>query len=55
MDERLGTMGTEHAEHRTIDIRKRQQVRVNYRLPWACTSPFAPIRTTEMVRRQQRT
>lgn len=54
MDECLGQIGIEHAEHRTraIEIGERLEVLKDYPTPPNCTSPFAPIWITEMVRRQ---
>jgi hypothetical protein len=45
----------EHAGHRAraIDIGERLEVLKNYPTPPNCTSPFAPVWITEMVRRQQ--
>lgn len=44
----------ERAEHRarTIDIGERLEVLKDYPTPPNCTSPFAPVWITEMVRRQ---
>lgn len=54
MNHCLAQIGIEHAEHRTraIDIGERLQVLKDYPTPPGCTSPFAPIWITEMVRRQ---
>ena len=54
MNHCLAQIGIEHAEHRAraIDIGERLQVLVDYPTPPNCTSPFAPIWITEMVRRQ---
>lgn len=50
----LAQIGIEHAEHRAraIDIGERLQVLKDYPTPPNCTSPFAPIWITEIVRRQ---
>lgn len=55
MNECLGNIGIEHAEHRAraIDIGQRLEVLKDYPTPPNCTSPFAPIWITEMVRRRQ--
>jgi hypothetical protein len=47
-------LGIEHAEHRAraIDIGERLEVLKDYPTPPICTSPFAPIWITEMVRQQ---
>jgi 3-methyladenine DNA glycosylase AlkD len=57
MNHCLAQIGIEHAEHRTraIDIGERLEVLKDYPTPPNCTSPFAPIWITEMVRRQQGT
>jgi len=54
MNHCLAQIGIEHAEHRAraIDIGKRLEVLKDYPTPPNCTSPFAPIWITEMVRRQ---
>lgn len=54
MNHCLAQIGIEHAEHRAraIDIGERLQVLEDYPTPPNCTSPFAPIWITEMVRRQ---
>jgi 3-methyladenine DNA glycosylase AlkD len=54
MNHCLAQIGIEHAEHRTraIDIGTRLEVLKDYPTPPNCTSPFAPIWITEMVRRQ---
>jgi 3-methyladenine DNA glycosylase AlkD len=51
----LAQIGIEHAEHRAraIDIGERLRVLEDYPTPPNCTSPFAPIWITEMVRRRQ--
>ena len=55
MNHCLAQIGIEHAEHRTraVDIGERLEVLKDYPTPPNCTSPFAPIWITEMVRRQQ--
>jgi 3-methyladenine DNA glycosylase AlkD len=55
MNHCLAQMGIEHAEHRAraIDIGERLEVLKDYPTPPNCTSPFAPIWITEMVRRQR--
>ncbi|MDE1673409.1 MULTISPECIES: DNA alkylation repair protein [Nocardia] len=54
MNHCLAQIGIEHAEHRAraIDIGERLKVLEHYPTPPNCTSPFAPIWITEMVRRQ---
>lgn len=54
MNHCLAQIGIEHANHRTraIDIGERLQVLKDYPTSPGCTSPFAPIWITEMVRRQ---
>lgn len=54
MNECLAQIGIEHAEHRVraIDIGERLEVLKDYPTPPNCTSPFAPIWISEMVRRQ---
>lgn len=54
MNHCLAQIGIEHAEHRTraIDIGERLEVLKDYPTPPGCTSPFAPIWITEIVRRQ---
>ena len=54
MNHCLAQIGIEHAEHRAraIDIGKRLEVLKDYPTSPGCTSPFAPIWITEMVRRQ---
>ncbi|MER5227367.1 DNA alkylation repair protein [Streptomyces flaveus] len=54
MNHCLAQIGIEHAEHRTraIDIGERLAVLKDYPTSPGCTSPFAPIWITEMVRRQ---
>lgn len=55
MNHCLAQIGIEHAQHRTraIGIGERLGVLKDYPTPPGCTSPFAPIWITEMVRRQQ--
>ncbi|WP_442545665.1 DNA alkylation repair protein [Arthrobacter sp. KN11-1C] len=54
MNQCLAQIGIEHAEHRAraIDIGERLGVLRDYPTPPNCTSPFAPIWISEMVRRQ---
>ena len=54
MNHCLAQIGIDHAGHRAraIDIGERLQVLKDYPTPPNCTSPFAPIWITEMVRRQ---
>lgn len=55
MNHCLAQIGIEHAEHRAraIGIGERLEVLKDYPTPPGCTSPFAPVWITEMVRRQQ--
>jgi 3-methyladenine DNA glycosylase AlkD len=55
MNHCLAQIGIEHADHRAraIDIGERLRVLEDYPTPPNCTSPFAPVWITEMVRRQQ--
>jgi 3-methyladenine DNA glycosylase AlkD len=55
MNHCLAQIGIEHAEHRAraIDIGERLEVLKDHPTPPNCTSPFAPIWITEMVRRRQ--
>ncbi|MFH8569217.1 DNA alkylation repair protein [Streptomyces sp. NPDC017993] len=57
MNHCLAQIGIEHAEHRTraLDIGERLEVLKDYPTSPGCTSPFAPIWITEMVRRQHDT
>ena len=57
MNHCLAQIGIEHPEYRVraIDIGERLQVLRDYPTPPNCTSPFAPIWISEMVRRQQDT
>lgn len=52
----LAQIGIEHDEHRAraVDIGERLGVLRDYPTPPNCTSPFAPIWITEMVRRKDR-
>ena len=54
MNHCLAQIGITHPEHRAraIDIGERLRVLEDYPTPPNCTSPFAPIWITEMVRRQ---
>ena len=54
MNHCLAQIGIEHAGHRdrAMDIGERLQVLKDYPTPPNCTSPFAPIWITEMVRRK---
>ena len=54
MNHCLAQIGIEHAEHRAraLDIGERLEVLKDYPTPPNCTSPFAPIWITEMVRRR---
>jgi 3-methyladenine DNA glycosylase AlkD len=56
MNHCLAQIGIDHAEHRAraIDIGERLEVLKDYPTSPGCTSPFAPIWITEMVRRQQK-
>jgi 3-methyladenine DNA glycosylase AlkD len=55
MNHCLAQIGIEHAEHRAraIGIGERLGVLRDYPTPPNCTSPFAPVWITEMVRRPQ--
>ena len=55
MNHCLAQIGIEHTEYRTraLDIGERLQVLKDYPTPPGCTSPFAPVWITEMVRRQE--
>jgi 3-methyladenine DNA glycosylase AlkD len=55
MNHCLAQIGIEHAEHRAraIDIGERLEVLKDYPTSPGCTSPFAPVWITEMVRRQR--
>ncbi|MFG2101018.1 DNA alkylation repair protein [Micromonospora echinaurantiaca] len=54
MNHCLAQIGIEHAEHRAraIDIGERLEVLKDYPTSPGCTSPFAPVWITEMVRRR---
>lgn len=54
MNHCLAQIGIEHAEHRAraLEIGERLEVLKDYPTPPNCTSPFAPIWITEMVRRR---
>ncbi|QPP05406.1 DNA alkylation repair protein [Streptomyces bathyalis] len=54
MNHCLAQIGIDHAEHRAraMDIGERLEVLKDYPTPRGCTSPFAPIWITEIVRRQ---
>jgi 3-methyladenine DNA glycosylase AlkD len=54
MNHCLAQIGIQHAEHRAraIAIGERLEVLKDYPTPPNCTSPFAPIWISEMVRRQ---
>lgn len=56
MNHCLAQIGIEHASlrARAIDIGERLQVLKDYPTPPNCTSPFAPVWITEMVRRASR-
>ncbi|GAA1642964.1 DNA alkylation repair protein [Georgenia ruanii] len=56
MNHCLARIGIEHAGHRAraLDIGERLEVLKDYPTPPNCTSPYAPIWITEMVRRQCR-
>ena len=55
MNHCLAQIGIEHPQHRAraLEIGERLRVLEDYPTPPNCTSPFAPIWITEMVRRQQ--
>lgn len=57
MNHCLAEIGIEHPEHRTraVDIGERLEVLKDYPTSPGCTSPFAPVWITEMVRRQHDT
>jgi 3-methyladenine DNA glycosylase AlkD len=54
MNHCLAQIGIEHAAHRAraIEIGERLEVLKDYPTPPNCTSPFAPVWITEIVRRQ---
>ncbi len=55
MNHCLAQIGITHAGHRAraMDIGERLEVLKDYPTPPNCTSPYAPVWITEMVRRQQ--
>ncbi|RFC72325.1 DNA alkylation repair protein [Streptomyces sp. AcE210] len=55
MNHCLAQIGIDHADHRTraMDIGERLQVLKDYPTSPGCTSPFAPVWISEMVRRRQ--
>jgi 3-methyladenine DNA glycosylase AlkD len=55
MNHCLAQIGIEHAQHRAraLAIGERLRVLEDYPTPPNCTSPFAPVWITEMVRRRQ--
>jgi 3-methyladenine DNA glycosylase AlkD len=55
MNHCLAQIGIDHAEHRAraMDIGERLEVLKDYPTPPDCTSPFAPIWITEIVRRKE--
>jgi 3-methyladenine DNA glycosylase AlkD len=55
MNHCLAQIGISHAGHRAraLGIGKRLEVLKDYPTPPNCTSPYAPIWITEMVRRQE--
>ncbi|WP_405484903.1 DNA alkylation repair protein [Streptomyces sp. NBC_00009] len=55
MNHCLAQIGIDHADRRTraMDIGERLQVLKDYPTSPGCTSPFAPVWITEMVRRRQ--
>ncbi|MDK0522336.1 DNA alkylation repair protein [Streptomyces sp. ML-6] len=55
MNHCLARIGIDHAEYRAraIDIGERLEVLKDYPTPPGCTSPFAPVWITELVRRKQ--
>ena len=57
MNHCLAQIGIDHSAHRAraMDIGERLEVLKDYPTPPNCTSPFAPIWITEMVRRQRET
>jgi 3-methyladenine DNA glycosylase AlkD len=57
MNHCLAQVGIEHPEYRAraIDTGERLEVLKDYPTPPNCTSPFAPVWITEMVRRQNAT
>ncbi|MEU2494606.1 DNA alkylation repair protein [Streptomyces sp. NPDC007883] len=57
MNHTLAQIGIEHSEHRgrAIDIGERLEVLKDYPTSPGCTSPFAPVWISEMVRRRNDT
>ncbi|MEV6399808.1 DNA alkylation repair protein [Streptomyces sp. NPDC051907] len=57
MNHCLAQIGIEHAEHRAraLEIGERLEVLKDYPTSPGCTSPYAPVWITEMVRRQDDT
>ncbi|MEU4129942.1 DNA alkylation repair protein [Streptomyces wuyuanensis] len=57
MNHTLAQIGIEHAEHRgrAVDIGERLEVLKDYPTSPGCTSPFAPVWISEMVRRRNDT
>ncbi|MFB6889870.1 DNA alkylation repair protein [Kitasatospora sp. NPDC056327] len=55
MNHCLAQIGISHAGHRdrALDIGERLEVLKEYPTPRGCTSPYAPVWITEMVRREQ--
>lgn len=55
MNHCLAQIGIDHADHRSraMDIGERLQVLKDYPTSPGCTSPFAPVWITEIVRRRQ--
>lgn len=55
MNHCLAQIGIEHPEHRAraIDVGERLEVLKDYPTSPGCTSPYAPVWITEMVRRQR--
>ena len=55
MNHCLAQIGIEHAEHRAraLDIGERLRVLEDYPTPPNCTSPYAPILITVVVRRRE--
>jgi len=54
MNNTLAFIGIEHAEHRerALEIGERLEVLKDYPTPPGCTSPYAPLWISEMVRRK---
>jgi len=55
MNNTLAYIGIEHAEHRerALEIGERLEVLKDYPTPPGCTSPYAPLWISEMVRRHR--